>query len=206
MAFGARSAPTKPRDEPVADNHKARLVGIVDLGMQPGYEYQGTPVAAHFQVQFTYEFPDSLMKDGRPHWMSEDMKNSDYFESKKKSSKMMRRVYALDPNGTKSNNGKDIKPLLGSPCMVSADFNDRGYLTVMEVTRASGNGEDVGELKNPIFMCTFDNPDIEVFRRLPDFKKDKIKAALDFPGSNLEKALLAEGLMGDNVDEKGPGY
>lgn len=204
MTFGAKSAPVKPRDEPKPDNHYARLVGIVDLGMQPGYEYKGEQVDAHFQVMFTYEFPESLMQDeeARPHWMSEDMKNSDYFESKKKASKMMKRVYAMDPTGEKSNNGKNIKPLLGSPCMVSVDYNDRGYLNVIDVTGAPGGGANVGELKNPTFFCTFDEPNIEVYLRLPKFKQDKIKAALDFPGSNLEKALLAEGEIGDEEDKE----
>lgn len=207
MTFGIRSAPRKPKDEPKAGTHKARLVGILDLGMQPAFEYKGEMVDAHFQTGFTYELVKSFMKDkdgnpdtSRPHWISEDMKESDYFESRKKCSKMMKRVYALDPTGELSNKGKNLRPLLGRPCMVELDYNEKGYLTIINVI--AGDDEDTPELKNDMVFSTFEEPNIDIYRKLPDFKKKKIQEAIDFPGSNLEKALLAEGLLGDEDDKE----
>lgn len=205
MAFGARSTPSKPKDDPVEGGHSGRLVGIVDLGMQPAFEYQGETVDAHYQVRFTYELPASLMEDGRPHWVSEDMKNSDFYKSMNQSSKMMKRVYALDPRGEKSNKGKDLRPLLGCPCNVAVGPNDRGYTTINNVTAAT-IGAQIGELQNPAFISTFDEPNLDVWNKLPKFVQEKIQKALDFPGSNLEKALLAAGEIGNEVDTDGKGY
>jgi hypothetical protein len=166
--------------------------------MQPAFEYKGEIIDAHFQTRFTYELVKSLMEDGRPHWMSEDMKESDFFESRKKCSKMMKRVYALDPTGEISNRGKNLKPLLGRPCTVELDRNERGYLNIINVI--SGD-DDVPGLKNDMVFSTFAEPNVESYRRLPDFIKNKIQSALDFSGSELEKALLAEGLLGES-DER----
>jgi hypothetical protein len=45
------------------------------------------------------------------------------------------------------------------------------------------------ELKNPSLVWDFYEPDIEVFNNFPDWIKDKIKGAVDYSGSALEKAL-----------------
>lgn len=201
MALGARKPNKKSTDAPKPGTYLARLVGIVDLGHQPAFAYDGGVADAAFKLTFTYELPNSKTEDGRPHWVSEDMKNSDFYDPKKGiSSTLMKRVYAMDPDGSLTRDGKDLSPLISLPCMVEVGNNKNGYIKVKNVTGAPG-GIPVPELDNDPILFDFEDPDVEVFKRFPEFVQNKIKAALNLPGTPLEAALLSEGLIGEDDDE-----
>lgn len=206
VSIGARKPERKPKDEPKRGTYLARLVGITDLGHQPAFAFEGGVADAAFKLTFTYEFPNSKMEDGRPHWVSEDMKNSNFFDKKKGiSSTLMKRVFAMDPGGVMTEKGEKLETLINQPCFVSVDFNEKGYIRITNVTGAP-EGIPVPELANDPFIFTFDEPNIEMFRRFPEFVQNKIKSALNFEGSPLEAAVLKAGLMGDEEeDEEGTG-
>lgn len=194
MALKARKAASGTIDNPNPGTYMARVVGITDLGLQPGYEYQGKEVEAAYQLSITYELVSSFMQDGRPHWVSEDVKNSDYFDSKKgQASKLMKRVYALDPDGSLTRDGKELDNLINRPCMVEVKLSNTGYPKVNNVTGAP-NGIPVAELVNDPFIFNTDEPNVEMFRRFPEFVQKKIVGNLEFPGSKLEIALLEAGI------------
>ena len=73
-------------DIPLEGTHLGRLVGITDLDHQPGFTWQGPKgpedVESQYKVTFTYELCNSMTKDDRPHWVSEDFKVSDHERSK----------------------------------------------------------------------------------------------------------------------------
>jgi hypothetical protein len=175
-------------DVPTVGTKMARLVGLIDLGHQPGFEYQGEDVKSSYKITFTYELTGSLMEDGRPHHVSEDVNVSDY-RGDGITSKMMKRVDALDPTSTISNDGKNLAALIGLPCMVEVKHNKKGYPKITNVTGAP-EGIPVPELQNDPKIFNFDEPDMDLYNKLPEFVQGKIKAALDFPGSEVEKALL----------------
>lgn len=204
MAIGAKATPKKSTDAPKPGTYLARLVGIVDLGHQPAFAYDGGVADAAFKLTFTYELPNSKTEEGRPHWVSEDMKNSDYYDAKKGiSSTLMKRVYAMDPSGQMTRDGKDLLPLIGKPCMVEVGLNKNGYVKIKNVTGAP-DGIPVPELANDPVIFDFDEPDTEAFRRFPEFVQNKIRAALNLPGTPLEAALMADDLLGDTEeDDKG---
>jgi hypothetical protein len=52
-------------------------------------------------------------------------------------------------------------------------------------------GMEVGALVNPTVVFDSSNPNVEVFQRLPDFLKEKIKANLEFQNSKLDRLLSA---------------
>lgn len=203
MALKARKASSGTIDNPNPGTYMARVVGITDLGHQPGYEYQGNAVEPAYQLSFTYELVSSFMQDGRPHWVTEDVKNSDYFDSKKGlASKLMKRVYALDPDGSLTRDGKELANLINRPCMVEVKLSNTGYPKVNNVTGAP-NGIPVAELVNDPFIFDLDEPDVEMFRRFPEFIQKKIVGNLDFPGSKLEVALLEAGItVGEQSNAK----
>lgn len=203
VSFGARKPDRKPRDEPKPGTYLARLVAITDLGHQPAFAFEGGVADAAFKLTFTYELPNSKMKeDGRPHWVSEDMKNSNFYDKKKGiSSTLMKRVFAMDPGGEETDKGEKLEALINKPCLVSVDFNEKGYIRITNVAGAP-EGIPVPELSNDPYIFTFEEPNVELFRRFPDFVQNKIKSALNLPGSPLEAALLEAGLMGDNNDEE----
>jgi hypothetical protein len=197
MAIGAKSTPKKSTDAPKPGTYLARLVGIVDLGHQPAFDYDGGVADAAFKLTLTYELPNSKTEDGRPHWVSEDVKNSDFYDPKKGiASTLMKRVYAMDPTGEETRDGKNLLPLIGKPCMVEVGLNKNGYVKIKNVTGAP-EGIPIPELANDPLIFDFEEPNVEVFNRFPEFVQNKIKAALNLSGTPLETALLAEGLIGD---------
>ncbi len=117
MALSAKNGNKKgkgEKDVPEAGTHFARVVGLTDLGHQPGFEYKGDDVPSSYKVEFTYELVNSHMADGRPHWVSEDINVND-FEGDGVTSKMMARVRVIDKDNS-TNDGKDLTKLIGKPC------------------------------------------------------------------------------------------
>lgn len=171
---------SKPVSQPDVGTHMARLVGIVDLGHQPGFEWQGKEVASAYKLRMTYELVNSEMEDGRPHWVHEDVTNSD-----NEKSTLAARVRTM--KGSFSN----LTAMLGSPCMVTLVEGKNGYVKIDGQGGVGGvpSGIPVAELRNPTFSFSLDAPDLEVYETLPEFIQNRIKENLDFSGSKLENML-----------------
>lgn len=195
MALAARSTGGNNKEQPENKMHDARLVGLVDYGHQPPFMWEGKMTESKYKVGFVYELVDTSMEEsGRPFWIEESVNVSDY-EPKKPgqiTSTMMKRVRTLDGINGDSNNGKNLTGLLNKPCQVETQINDNGYAKLMGVSKASDKYE-YAELRNPTTVFNMDEPDLDVFLKFPEFKQNKIKQALDFPGSALESALLKAG-------------
>jgi hypothetical protein len=192
MALTAKSKHRKakqPSEQPQAKVHVARLVGLTDLGFQPGFEYQGKEIDPADKITFTYELVNHFMEDGRPFWVSEDVTVND-FEGDGISSKMMLRVRVLDPEND-TQDGKDLTKMLGNPCMVKISHNDRGYAQLKGQGAVSGapEGFPIPELKNEIFHFSMDDPDMDLFESFSSFQKDKILAALDLNETELGRKV-----------------
>lgn len=172
-----------PMDSPEAGTHMARLVGIVDLGHQPGFEWQGKEIPSAYKLRLTYELPDSKTEDGRPHWVHEEVKSSD-----NEKSTMYMRVRTL---GGQFDNAASM---LNKPCMVTLVENAKGYIKIDGQNGVGGvpSGIPVAELENPTFIFDTENPDMDVFDSFPEFIQKKVtEENLDYEGSELEKAVLA---------------
>lgn len=206
MTFGARKSGNGTIDNPNPGTYMARMVGLVDLGLQPAFDFPGGHAEAQYKLTLTYELPGSRMKDGRPHHVSEDVKDSDFYDDKKGiSSTLMKRVYAMDPDGSLTKHGSDLSPLIGRACMVEVGLNKNGYPKIKNVTGAPA-GIPVGELENDPYMFSPSKPDTEAFQRLSPLTQKKIKSADDFEASELYPALLSAGLLEEEDDADGKGY
>lgn len=192
MALKARSTGGASKDLPEVDTHMARLVGLVDLGHQPGFEWNGKQVESAYKIEFVYELVNSFMKDGRPHWVSEEVKVNDY-EGKGIVSTMMARVRTLD-KANDSNDGKDLVRLLGKPCMVTLSAGANGYPKIKGQAAISSipAGMPVPDLVNDTFAFDMEDPDMGVWEKLSEFTKDRVKRALDYSESVLAKELQLE--------------
>jgi hypothetical protein len=179
----------KQKDVPAEGTMMGRLVGLIDLGHQPGYEFGGETVKSNYKVTFTYELPGSMTADNRPHWISEDLNYSDHEKST-----MYARVQALDPTGeltASKESGYALQKLIGEPCMINVKHNAKGWAKVAGVVSAP-QGIPVPELVNTPVMFNMDEPDMDVYNKFSDFVKDKLKGALDLNDTELGKALLLE--------------
>lgn len=174
--------------------YPARLVQIIDLGLQAQRAFQGKEKPPANEIMLTYELVDEFMKDeagndieDKPRWISETLPFFGLFADKAKSTK---RYFALDPN---NDHDGDFAKLIGVPCNVTVVNNsvgDKTYDNVAAVTTMrERDAAKCPDLVNPPKVFDVDAPDMEVFNSLPEWVRDKIKGNLNFKGSALEKLV-----------------
>ena len=185
--------------EPVKiGNHAARVVQVLDLGLQNQRPFQGQPKPPKHCIQLTYELSHEFLKDeggdvleDKPRWISEDFPFNSLKSDLATSTK---RYLAIDPEQTV---GGDFTKLVGMPCTVGIVHNPgkgknagRIFDNVGVVTGPTAMpGYNQPELVNDPKVFTLDEPDMETFSALPEFLQEKIKGNLEFKGSALDVAL-----------------
>lgn len=202
MSFKSKDLPsasnTKRPDPMEPGSYPARLVQLIGLGVQPQRAYKGEEKPPRLSIRTTYEFLDEFMKDeegedilDKPRWLSEELP---FMSLKADMAKSTKRYYALDPEERADG---DWAKLVGLPCMVTIvnetdkrPGNDTVYDKIAAVSAMRPKeAAKAPELVNPPLIWDFYDPDIEVFNGFPDWIKDKIKGAVDYDGSALQKAL-----------------
>jgi hypothetical protein len=174
--------------------YPARLVQLIDLGLQPQKPYQGKDKAPVQEIMLTYELVDTFMKDeggndleDKPRWISETLPFYGLFADKAKSTQ---RYLAFDPQ--EEFDGEFAKAI-GMPINVAVVNNQVGEKIYDNIATVSSmrprDAAKCPELVNPSKVFDLDAPDMAVFSALPKWVQDKIKGNLTFNGSVLEKAL-----------------
>lgn len=190
------SHPPKARikDEPLCDVPQyARVVGLVNIGVQPEWTFQGNVNPAEEQFELTYEIPTSLMEDGRPHWISEqvgvDFKIDE--DSPQYSSRLMKRVKATCP-ANETQGGHNLPAMLNKPCMVTPIANKKGYATLKAASVVGiPPGTVVGELTNDTFIHldwdTMTKADFDSIKS--PLTRKRIQGADNYPTSQLKARI-----------------
>lgn len=174
--------------------YPARVVQILDLGLQAQRPYQGQEKKPADEIMVTYELTDEFMvdKDGnlledKPRWISETFPLHNIEADLAKSTK---RYKALDKDMVHDG---DWSMLLGAPCNVNIVINRKGdkvYTNVSSIAPMRPKElKGLPELVNEPKMFTLDEPDLEVFLSLPEWLQEKIKGNLRFNGSLLQQML-----------------
>jgi len=169
------------RENPRVGTHVARLVSIIDLGVRAPFMYEGKETKPTHKFDFTYELVNSIMEDGRPHFVSEEVPNKLTTPEAKKQSKLTMRVQSLQ--GDLDN----PKSLLGKPCMVEVAIKNEWP----RITNVSGmpEGMPVKELQNSVTFFDLEAPDLTIFDSIPEYKQKRVKANVNYNGSKLQQAL-----------------
>lgn len=204
MTFNAKKLPAaaasdRKRPDPLdSGSYPARVVQMVILGVQASRPYKGEEKPPRLTIRITYEMLDEFMKDeegndldDKPRWLSEEFP---FMSLKADLAKSTKRYFALDPDDKADG---DWSKLIGAPCVVTivqeADKRpgiDRIYEKVANVSAMRPKeAAKAPELKNPPLVWDFYNPDLDVFKNFPDWVQEKIKSAVDYPGSKLEQLL-----------------
>ena len=181
----------KPIDPGV---YPARLVQLIDLGLQAQRPYQGKDKPPAIEVMLTYELVDEFMLDesgkpreDKPRWVSETLPLYGLFADKAKSTQ---RYKAFDPT---EEWGGDFTKAIGLPVnvtIVNNSVGDKIYTNVANIGAMRPKDADkCPELKNPAKVFDVDAPDMEVFASLPEWVQTKIKGNLNFTGSALASAI-----------------
>ena len=174
--------------------YPARLVQLIDLGLQAQRPFQGKDKPPVQEIMLTYELVDTFMLDAegneqedKPRWVSETLPLYGLFADKAKSTQ---RYKTFDPT---EQFGGDFTQVVGDPVNVTIVQNvvgDKTYTNVANIgAMRPKDAEKCPALKNPTKIFDVDNPDMEVFAGLPQWIQDKIKANLNFAGSKLEAAV-----------------
>jgi hypothetical protein len=199
MSLNAREAKgggkTTPPMEP--GTYPARLVQVIGLGLQP-QEYKGEVKAPLQEIAITHEFLDEFLKDeegndltDKPRWLTETFPLHNLAADRAKSTG---RYYALDPE---EKHGGDWTSLLGKPEMITVIINEgkgknkgKQFNNVASTSAMRAKEADKAPklVNKPVFF-DMDNPDIDVFMKLPKFLQDKIKGGLEYGGSKLEELV-----------------
>lgn len=183
--------------------YPARLVQIIDMGLQAQRAFQGQDKPPAQEIQLTYELVDEFMKDeegndvkDKPRWISETLPFYGLHADKAKSTQ---RYNALDPNGDL--NG-DFAAAIGFPINVTVVNNAKGDKVYDNIATISPmrpkDAANCPPLVNPPKVFDLDKPDLEVFTKLPKWIQDGIKENLNYAGSVLQK------LLGGNVKAEQP--
>lgn len=195
---GGGNGPRIAQANLAAGNYPARVVQIIDFGVQPQRPYMGQDKPPVQEICITYEFLDEFMKDedgndqlDKPRWLSEQMPLHNLKADKARSTQ---RYNALDAKGIHEG---DFSKLVGVPCMVTVInnpgkegkvYDNVGSLSPMRPRDAA----NAPELVNAGGFFDLDAPDMKMFGKFPKFIQEKIQGNLNFQGSALQKALKGE--------------
>jgi len=152
-----------------AGNHIARLISIIDVGLQDGGQYKD----AH-KLNIVFELCNELMEDGRPFTISRF-----YTLSLNKKASLCQMIEAMAgqtiPEDKKAEFDLDV--LLGKACMVQVvvEKNDKGEERAkIKTVGAVPKGMTVPPPVNKVTSYDSSNPNQEVFDGLSDWMKAKI--------------------------------
>ena len=190
-------------EQPALDpskTHPARVVQLVLMGVQPQRPYNGQAKDPREQLYVGYELSHEFMIDEEgtpdpalPRWIGEDFP---FYNLEADRATSTKRYNALDPTG--AHNGQWLE-LIAAPCQLTVTKEPRknGKGDTNYVSHVSGpmnvpNYEQPA-LVNPPRIFDFYEPDMEVFAKLPKWLQEKLKGAVNYPGSKLEAALKATG-------------
>lgn len=202
MALNANTikSASKPRvqqDELEIGTYMCRVAQVVDMGIRPREKWdtatnsyviddEKAPAQA---MMVTYEFTTEFVKDAagveqedKPRWLSESLF---LFSLEVDLATSTKRYKAIDP--TMSADG-DWTKLVGFPCMVTIVHKKNGKSKIGSVTPMP-KGIPVAELKNEPKVFLMDEPDLEIFKSLPEWLQTKIKDSLNYKGSALQLML-----------------
>lgn len=198
MALNARkvkSVAKGPKQEPMEEGtYPARVVQVIDFGIQEQRAFKGVAKPPAQTIYMTYEFLDEFCKDEngdddeeKPRWLSEQFP---LFSLEADLAKSTKRYKAIDPD---ENFEGDFTLLAGSTCMVTVhQYESKGEIKNGISSVAAMRPKEAAkapELVNPAKVFVIDQPDMEIFKSLPDWMQDKIKEGLEFNGSALDEAL-----------------
>lgn len=174
------------RKQPEEGVHFARIVGLADIGHQPGFSWSGGEVDSAYKYEITYELVNTDIGDAdepRPFWVSEEVTNTDSDKGKLKQRLQACKLPFIQ-----------VDHLVGQPVMVTIEHNDKGYAKITNVAGVP-TGTQVPELVNPSFTFDIysDRPDVEQFKGFSEFRQKKIMEALDFKQTPLFRSLYDDG-------------
>jgi len=193
MALNLTTAPAKQATNfgRVEDGtYPARIVQIIDLGMQLQYDWQtqeqkfyddGNPVVKP-EVIITYEFPTETVEikgETKPRWLGKT-----YTLSLHEKAALTNLLKVIGGGST------NVGDLLGKPAGVTVGSTSGGKAKIAAVNALMA-GVVVPELVNPSVLFDADEPDMEALAKMPEWIRVKITGSESWKAPE-EAAPVAE--------------
>jgi hypothetical protein len=199
------------RPKPKAGSQAARVVHVVDLGVQPRKPYMGKEKKPARMVWVNFELPNDKFDfkgEGKlePHRIS----TAPMTASNDPKAALYKLMNSLDPQGMLAG---DLTKLVNTPCLVTVVYNkqplpDGSTAVYANLSQVIQYPDSIPVPVPPLSIeggsFSFDSPDIKVWESLPSFIQEKIKGALNFKGSAVEKMLQEAQAAQPAVDAKAP--
>ena len=182
-----------------AGGYPARLVWVVDLGVQSRPPFKGEEKPPIDMIQPVYELTDEFIVDedgnevlDKPRWVYDKPLPLYSLEAERAAS--TQRYLAIDPD--REFNG-DWGAIVGMPVTVNVVnvkgkdgrvFDNVGSLSTMRTKEA----EKLPELINDPVVLSLDSDDVETFKKLPEYLQNKIKEGVEWESTKLYAALNGE--------------
>ena len=180
--------------------YPARVVQVIDLGVQKRQAYEGVVKAPCNQVWLTLELPTEFMKDDKgvedkekPRWLS---RRVNMFSLSQENAMSTKYSNAIDPTGELKG---DWGSYLGMPVQVTVVHSKDGKWDNVGALSPIMKGMEVGELANDPKLFDVDNPDMDVYNSLPDFLHTIMKEGVKYKGSKLESQV--DGMPAEVITE-----
>lgn len=186
-----------PQENIEPGSYPARIVSVVDMGVQLRDAFEGKAKAPARFLRVTYELTDVFMLDedgneleDKPRWIAEEFAllpmTSELAVSTKRSK-------VIDPDDVHDG---DWSQYLGTGVMVSIINKPDKKIKGKFWDNISGVApmrrkdlEKLPELKNPAFFFDLDEPDPAIWKKLPKWIQDKIVKNINFQGSPLQELV-----------------
>ena len=200
MGINATNAPGGAPRTPAleAGTYPARLIQVIDLGLQPQRAWEGKDKPPAQMILTTYEFVDEFLRDedgndmlDKPRWLSERFV---LYNLESERAKSTIRYNAFDP---KHEHEGDWSKLLDNAVSVTIVKNpgkgrnvgrELNYIAGVAPMRAKDEKTCPALINTPVCF-DLDAPDLAVYMSLVKWVKDLITSNLEFGGSRLEKML-----------------
>lgn len=189
-----KTAPSAKQRKLLTDGqHMARIVEVIDLGLQKQMPWKGEEKPPAYMMYITFEFPNEridVQGESKPMWKSKDLKLSSH-----EMSICFKWYNKLDP---KNEFGGDWSKLIGKECAVLIIHEEgKGKNTGKTFDKIADvmplmAGMTVPELENDPKLFDLGSPNLDVFNSLPSWLQDKVKGNLEYENSKLYRLLNQE--------------
>lgn len=159
--------------------YMARFASIIDVGIQPQTDWKtGAETDPKPIVLITWELPTEKIEVKHNDGSTEELPrliSKEYKLSANEKSNLMQLITALKPGI------ENLSEFLGMDCMVSVGSTSTGKAKVVNVVKAP-SGMPIPELSGEPVNFDFDDPQEDLFLKLPSWVQVKIKGAINYNG------------------------
>lgn len=187
--MGIKAPEVKPSFQVEAGTYIARCYSMVHIGTN-SFEWQGVTKKTN-KVRITFELPTELhvFKEGeeaKPCVISKEYSLSLHEKSKLRPILEAWRGKKFTEEEIKD---FDLTKLVGVPAFISVIHNEKGYAEIASISKIP-KGMECPPQVNPSVTLDYENFNPEIFDKLPEFLKLKIKSSEEY-----------KKMMGETVEE-----